>query len=133
MAGVNGESIVGPAGENGKEGPPGPTGKKGPPGLRVQLAVQKATGPTGAQGEPGPEGKAATFEHGIAETKVTEGKSHAFVSAPSVTSTSVILLTEEYGTVHELSRVGLVSRTVGVGFIVENEHSGAKVQWAVIN
>jgi hypothetical protein len=69
------------------------------------------------------------------------GEEHASVSAPAVTSTSVIVTSSEGGfaveggTSYNIT-VGIVSRTAGTGFTLTTNHSGQtgyKVNWAVIN
>jgi hypothetical protein len=72
-----------------------------------------------------------TIETGIA-TKVGGGSfdEPVDISAPSVTSSSVILLNTEGG-----ESVSLLKRTPGVGFSVEEgtENTKVHINWAVIN
>jgi hypothetical protein len=106
-----------------KDGATGPIGPTGP------------AGPTGATGPEGKEGKSAPIERGIALHEA--GTGHKLkISAPSVTSSSTILLTiEEPVENPEGDLVVVYSRESGVGFTAGLTAGGSKshVDWTVIN
>lgn len=118
---VSGTALAGyPPGPEGPEGPPGPEGKTGPAGPE---------GKTGATGPAGPEGKAASIAHGIvAPSSTTE--TETVVAAPTVTSTSAILIEPE----NAVGETFIKTRTPGVGFTCRCGRGSSKgFAWAVIN
>lgn len=132
--------VTGPTGPTNPPGPTGPTGPAGPAGATGATGAAGATGatgatgPTGEKGEPGATG--ATPEHGLAREVFKEGRT-GFVSAPSVTQTSAILVTLDVaeGCANQVNVATVRARTPGVGFTVEEITNCAEngVDWEVMN
>ena len=74
---------------------------------------------------------AVAIEHGTVETG-KEGK-EVTVAAPSVTTSSTILLTEGSSHSFEPSALVVGSREVGVGFVIRTGAREGTLNWLVIN